>query len=282
MKLYAIFGLCLAGILSAGMVLAEPVAMVTDVSDGVFIVVKDKSEKVALLSYFEPGTILRLNPKAHLTATFLTKSVEYRFTGPARLTVENDRIVTNEGNAETHAVSLQVASAAKKFTASQRESMTMASFEMRDGGKPGLRLEDPVDTRVAGRLVFDWNGPRAGYRLSIFDEKKKLIHQATVTSNSWTPPDGLLKSGSAYEWEIEAALEKGEVLTARAQFSIAGSNDAKAVQAQTPPQGASFSDRVLYAVYLEGNDFKYDARKLWKELSKERPGDPVAKERSIR
>lgn len=278
-------GIWLAGFLCAGVALAEPVAMVTDVSDGVFTEVKDKSEKTALLSYFEPGTTLRLNANAHLTVTFLTKPVEYRFTGPARLTVEKDRVVANEGKAETHAVSLQKTTAAKKFTVAQRESVTIAAFEMRAGGRPGLRLEDPVETRAIGSsLVFDWDGPRApgGYRLSIFDGQKKLIHQASVTSNSWTSPAGLLKAGNAFEWEIEATLENGEVLTARARFSVADSGAAKAAQAQRPQADASFSGRVLYAIYLEENGFKYDARRLWKELSKERPDDPVAKERSSR
>ncbi|MDD5300173.1 MAG: hypothetical protein PHD65_06735 [Gallionella sp.] len=285
MKLQKTLGLWVAGFLSAGVALAEPVAMVTDVSDGVFTVVKDKSEKVALLSYFEPGTTLRLNANAHLTATFLTKPVEYRFTGPAKLTVEKDRIVASEGKAETHAVSLQKTSAAKKFTVAQRESVTQAAFEMRGAGRPGLRLDDPVDTRLTGNsLVFSWDGPRSpsGYRLSLFDEQKKLIHQTSVASNSWAPAAGLLKAGSAYEWEVESTLENGEVLTARGKFNLADSDSAKAAQAQTPPANSSFSARVLHAIYLEENGFKYDARRLWKELSKERPDDMVARERSTR
>ena len=285
MKLQAIFGLWLAGLLSAGAVFAEPVVMVTDVSDGVFTVEKDKSKKVVLLSYFEPGTTLRLDANAHLTATFLTKSVEYRFTGPAKLTVEKDRIVASEGKAETQAVSLQKTTAAKKFTVAQRESVTQAAFEMRVGARPGLRLDDPVDTSVIGSLlIFNWDGPRApgGYRLSLFDGQRKLIHQVAVATNSWVPAAGLLKAGGAYEWEVESTLENGEVLTARGKFNMADSNASKAAQAQTPPANSAFSTRVLYAVYLEENGFKYDARRLWKELSKERPDDMVVREHSTR
>lgn len=285
MKQQAVFGLYMAGLMSAGVVFAEPVAMVTDVSEGVFAVVKDKSEKVALLSYFEPGITLRLNANARLTATFLTKSVEYRFTGPAKLTVEKDRIVANEGKAETHTVSLQKTTAAKKFTVAQRESVTQAAFEMRAGARPGLRLDDPVDTLVIGNLlVFNWDGPHSseGYQINLFDEQKKLVYQTSVTTNSWSPPAGLLKAGDAYEWEIQTILEKGEVLTARASFSVADNGAAKDAQAQSPGANSLFSDRVLYAVYLEENGFKYDARRLWKELVKERPDDMVAMERSTR
>jgi hypothetical protein len=63
---------------------------------------------------------------------------------------------------------------------------------------------------------------------------------------------------------------------------VAGSAAAKAIRAQRPQAGASFSDRVLYAVFLEGNGYKYDARRIWKELAKERPDDAVAKEHSTR
>jgi hypothetical protein len=275
--------LWLVGLLTSGMVLAEPVAMVTDVSDGVYTIVRDKPEKLVLLSYFEPGTIIRLDKNAHLTATFLSKSVEYRFSGPARLTVEQDRIVTNEGKAETQAVSLQKTRAAKKFTAAQRESVAQAAFEMRVGTRPGLRLDDPVDSRVLGSMpVFNWSGPRSieSYHLKLFDEQRKLVYQTVVSSNSWTPQEGLLKEGSTYEWEIEGALGKGEVLIARARFSLAGRDIASDLQA--PPADAPFSDRVLYAIYLEGNGFNYDARRIWKELVRARPDDMVVREHAIR
>jgi len=275
----------LAGLLLSGMVLAEPVAMVTDISDGVYTVAKDKSDKVLLLSYFEPGTILRLDKNAHLTVTFLTKSVEYRFAGPARLTVEKDRIVANEGKVDTKPVSLSKTAAVNKFTVAQRESVTQAAFEMRAAGRPGLRLEDPVDSRVIGNsLVFNWDGPHSieGYHLNLFDDQRKLVYKVSVDTNSWTPPVGLLKAGNTYEWEIEAVPNKGELLTARAQFSLADSNLVQDVQAQSPSADASFSERVLYAVYLEGNGFKYDARRLWKQLISERPDDMVVREHAMR
>lgn len=284
MKLQTTFGLWLAGLLSAGVVLAEPVAMVTDTSDGVFIMSNGKNEKVLLLSYLESGAAIQLNPNAHLSITLFSKPVEYRFTGPAKLTVEKERVVVREGKAETHTIALEKTSAAKKFTVAQREHVTQAAFEMR-AGRPGLRLDDPVDTRLIGdALTFGWDGPRPvdGYQLSLYDSHKQLLYQTSLTANSWTPSAGLLKAGNTYEWEIMATLENGEVLTARGNFSVADSTTAKTIQAQSPQAGSSFSDRVLYAVFLEEKGFKYDARRLWRELAKERPDDLVARERSTR
>lgn len=285
MKRLTISGLWLAGLLSAGAVLAEPVAMVTDVGGSVSVVDGGKGGKVELLSYLEPGMTLQLDPHAHLTATFFSKPVEYRFAGPARLTVEQDRILAGDGKAETHAVSLQKSSAAKKFTVAQRESVTLAAFEMR-AGRPGLRLSDPVDTSLldGGSLVFSWDGPRpkGGYQLSLYGGAGKLLHQAVLDASSWSPPAGLLAAGKAYEWEIRAALDNGEVLTARGDFSMADSATARSVQAQAPQAAAPFSERVLYAVYLEQKGFKYDARQIWKELAKEHPDDLVAQEHSSR
>jgi hypothetical protein len=103
-----------------------------------------------------------------------------------------------------------------------------------------------------------------------------------MDSNSWAPSAGLLKAGSTYEWEVRAGLENGEILTARGNFSVADNDTAKNIQAQSPQPESSFSDRVLYAVFLEEKGFKYDARSLWKELAKERPDDLVAKEHSTR
>ena len=81
---------------------------------------------------------------------------------------------------------------------------------------------------------------------------------------------------------LRAALESGEVLTARGNFSVADNTTAKSILAQSPQAGSSFSDRVLFAVFLEEKGFKYDARRLWKELAKERPDDLVARDHSTR
>jgi len=285
MKVQIISGLWLAGILSTGAVLAEPVAMVTDVSGGASTLEKGSPRKIELLSYLEPGMTLQLDSNAHLTVTFFSKSVEYRFAGPAKLTVEQDRILAADGKAETHTVSLQKTSSAKKFTVAQRENMTQAAFEMRAAGRPGLRLDDPVDTSLidGDAPKFSWDGPRpkGGYQLSLYDSHNQLLQQVTISSNLWAPSVGLLKAGNAYEWEIKAALENGEVLTARGNFNVADNATAKSIQAQSP-QAGSFSDRVLYAVFLEEKGFKYDARRLWGELAKEHPDDLVARERSTR
>lgn len=286
MKMQVTSGLLMAGLLLAGAVLAEPVAMVTDVGSGVSSLENGKAKKVELLSYLEPGMTLQLDTKAQLTVTFLSKPVEYRFTGPTKLIVEQDRILAGDGKAETHAVSLQKTTAAKKFTVAQRESVTQAAFEMRAGGRPGLRLDDPVDTKLINgdALNFSWDGPRpkGGYLLSLYDSHEKLVHQESSASNSWISPAGLLKAGNSYEWEIRSVLENGEVLTARGNFSVADNDTAKSIGAQGFHAGAPFSDRVLYAVFLEQQGFGYDARHLWGELAKERPEDLVAKEHSSR
>jgi hypothetical protein len=275
----------LTGLLAAGAVMAEPVAMVTDVGGVISALENGKARKIVLLSYLEPGTTLQLDSNAQLTATFFSKPVEYRFVGPAKLTVEQNRIVAGDGKTETHAVSLQKTSAAKKFTVAQRESVTQAVFEMR-GGRPGVLLNDPVDTNLIDGDApgFSWDGPRpvGGYRLSLYGSQNQLLHQVSLTSKSWTPAAGLLKAGNAYAWEIKAVLANGEVLTAKGNFSVTDSTTAKSIQAQTPQADSSFSERVLYAVFLEENGFKYDARRLWKELAKERPDDLVVSDHSTR
>jgi len=286
MKLQKIIAVCVVGLLLSGIVFAEPVAMVTDVGGTVSTLENGKVKKVELLSYLEPNMVLQLDSKSFLSVTFLSKPVEYRFSGPARLTVEQDKISTGDGKAEAHTISLQKTTAAKRFTVAQRESVTQAAFEMRSIKRPGLRLTDPVDTSLidGNALAFSWDGPHSGggYQLSLYENHTQLLYQTSVTSNSWTPTPGLLKAGNSYEWEVKSALENGEVLTARGNFSVADEDTAKSVQEQSPQVGNSFSDRVLYAVYLEENGFKYDARRLWKELAKERPDDVVARDHSIR
>lgn len=271
-------------LLFTGIALAEPVAMVTDASQGVSVLDGGKTTKLALLDYLEPGMTLRLDAGASLSVTFFAKSVEYRFSGPARLTVQQDRLAVSEGKPEVHAVSLNQAATARKYTLAQRESVAQAVYEMR-AVRPGLRLEDPVDTRVIGDdVVLGWDGPQSagGYQLSLYDASKQLLHQVSLNDRSWMPPAGLLKAGGSYEWEVRASLGNGEVLTARGSFSVADSAAAGMARKQQPSANASFSERVLYALQLEEEGFRYDARRIWKVLAKERPDDTVVRERSVR
>lgn len=268
----------------AGGALADPVAMVTDVGGEVSISAGRQQRKVALLDYLEPKSVLVLEPQAFLSVTFFAKPVEYRFTGPARLSVEQERIAVLEGAGESKTVSLTKTSAAKKYTAAQREHVAHAAYEMR-AARPGLRLGDPVDTQVLGPEVgFSWDGPQPahGYRLSLYDQRKQLLHQVTLTDNRWLPAAGLLKPGRRYEWQVSAVLDSGEELTARGGFSMAGTDAVRGILAQAPQDGASFSERVLYAVFLEERGYGYDARRVWQALSRERPDDPVALVRSQR
>lgn len=285
MKIKAFFWVLAAGILSQGCAWAESVAMVTDTRGSVFIVSGAAKEKVALLAYLEAGMTLQLESNASLSATFFSQPVEYRFSGPARLKVEQDKITSVDGKAETRTVSLQKTSAAKKFTVAQRERVTQAAFEMR-AIRPGLRLDDPVDTKLmdVDALNFNWDGPRPieAYRLSIYAKSGQLLHQESLTVNVWIPPANLLKAGNSYKWEVKAALENGEVLSALGGFSVADPATVEMILAQRPQPAASYSERVLYAVFLEGQGFNYDARRLWRTLAKEHPDDLVARERSMR
>lgn len=268
----------------AGSAFADPVAMVTDVGGAVSISTAGQQRKTALLDYLEPKAILVLESHAFLSVTFFAKPVEYRFTGPARLSVEQDRIAVLEGAVEFRTVSLAKTSAAKKYTAAQREHVAHAAYEMR-AVRPGLRLGDPVDTQVLSpEISFSWDGPQSakGHLLSLYDDRKRLLHQVSLTDNRWQPAAGLLKPGQRYEWQVSAVLDSGEELTARGGFSMAETDVAHHILAQAPQDDATFSERVLYAVFLEEHGYGYDARRVWQALSRERPDDPVALERSQR
>ncbi|OGS91947.1 MAG: hypothetical protein A2Z95_03475 [Gallionellales bacterium GWA2_60_18] len=256
--------------------------MVTDIAGGVSIAGTQK--KIELLAYLEPDMTLQIEAGAHLSVTFFASSVEYRFTGPVKIKIQQDRIGSGPGKSEMRVIPLTQASTAKKFTAAQRESVAQAAYEMR-AARPGLRLNDPVDSRLTGDDVsFSWEGPRTdkGYDLTLFDSRNNVLYRTSLMGNIWRPAEGLLEAGKLYAWEIRAEIGNGEMLTARAGFSVSDSAAAKAIRSQRPQAGASFSERVLYAIFLEENGFKYDARRIWQELARERPDDAVVKERSIR
>jgi CelD/BcsL family acetyltransferase involved in cellulose biosynthesis len=52
------------------------------------------------------------------------------------------------------------------------------------------------------------------------------------------------------------------------------------LEAEAPKRGASFADRLRHALTLEALGLSEESRALWRDLARERPGEPAVQERA--
>lgn len=261
---------------------AEPVAMVTDVKGGARLLEKDRSATLSVLSYLLPGMEIELDAGAQVVVTYFAQSTEFSFKGPARIAIQAENAKALKGTVETRRLDNEKSGAAKKFV--QSGKLTLATVEMRSLPTVKPRLQSPVNSKISdARPTFIWKAldDVTKYHLLLSDERGQILHDVFVETNSWQlPQGGALVHGITYKWKVAAVMKSGESDAAESNFTVADMETIKRIEAKRPAGNDVFSDRVLYAVFLENEGFREAARGVWQELAKERPDDYNLKRRA--
>lgn len=261
---------------------AEPVAMITDLKGGVYLAGKTKATPLAVLSYLPPGEEIVIDAGAHVVVTYFAQSSEFSFKGPARVIIQDKEAKALKGAAETRRLDSEKSGAAMKFV--QSGKLTFATVEMRSIPFVKPTLYSPVNSKIASLTpVFNWKAldDVEKYLLTITDEQGQLVRQAEVATNSWALSEpAVLRHGENYRWKVEAFLKSGDKLNAQGSFTVADLAAIERINAKRPPANAGFSDQLTYAIFLEEEGFREDAKSIWKELSAQRPDDPNLKKRA--
>lgn len=279
----SLLGFLFAGFMSIFSTLiyaAEPVAMITDLKGEANLV--GKKSPLALLTYLSPGDEIELGEGAQMVVTYFDESSELSFKGPARIAIQQNVAKALKGKpAKLAKLDKDTAASAGKFVRSGR--LTFAAVEMRAFViKPTLL--SPVNTKVSSVApLFKWKSVNEaeGYLLVVSDEDGGTILEAHTTTNSWQwPMDKALKPGVKYQWSVQETLKSGEKVSATSSFTLADADMLARVASKRPGADAAFSEKITYAIFLESEGFREDAKVLWRELSALRPEDPNLKFRA--
>jgi hypothetical protein len=251
---------------------AEPVAMITDLKGVAHL--SGQKNMLSVLTYLPAGEEIVLE-EGSLVVTYFDQSSEFTFKGPARITIQEKIAKVIVGApAKMRELDKEKAAGAGKFARTGK--LAFAAVEMRSLAiKPTLLA--PVNTKLSTtRPLFSWKSlnEAEGYLLVLSDEEGKAIQQVDVTNNSWQLPITTeLKLGVDYQWRVVETLKSGEKLTAKGNFSIADEATIARVFAKHPSADAGISEKVTFAIYLESEGFRDDAKTLWRELATLRPED---------
>ena len=252
-----------------------PVAMVSDLQGRGTLVKGGAKTPAALLADLDAGSQLELDANARAVVLYLDGSGEYALKGPAVVTFAAREPQVVKGAAPEKR---SVLGGKAKDVQLKPVGMVQGAIVMRSAGpRSRIRLVNPSGTKtIAAPPEFRWADDQPGltYRFELTDDTGRTLHEADVKGTSLKLPAGVaLKDGVTYTWSVSARSADGRKFSSMADFSIAPPGLRQQVDTLRPASSAPFSDRVAYAVWLEQADLKDEARKYWKSLSTERPGD---------
>ena len=261
----AVFALAAPG--AAG---AQNVAIVTDVSGKV-----SAQAPVTILAEIAADARLKLEPGSRLVVVYVKSGDEYTLTGPAQV--------------QFRAGGPEVASGAKP----QRKanplgkdsgvtirplSVAQGAFVMRSGRPTAriklLSLSGTKTLEAAPEFRWQELEPGVKYRFELTDDTGKSLYEGEVSGAAFRLPAGVqLREGVPYTWELSARLGDGKRYVSAGDFSVAAGGVRSQARSLRPAAGAPVSQRVAYAAWLEQMELRDEARKYWKALAAERPGD---------
>ena len=254
---------------------AQGVAMVTDVSGKV-----GGSAPVTIMSELAADARLDLASGASLTVIYLKSGDEYVFAGPAQVQFRGDAPHVVSGAQPRKRVSPLAGGGAVSI---KPMAVKQAAFVMRSS-KPTarIRLLSLSGTRTLDAAPeFRWQELDSGltYRFELMDDTGRSLQEAQVQGPAFKLPDSVqLREGITYTWEVSTRTPDGRRYVSAGDFSLAAADLRSQAGALRPSAGASVSDRVTYAAWLEQVDLRDEARKYWKVLATERPEDKKLRE----
>lgn len=264
----------LACCFSCGSVVAvESVAMVTDLKGAASFVTTNKTRPVAILSEVKTGAEIRLEKDCQLTVIYMKSGSEFQLTGPARVSVGTDELQLLSGAEIIRKASFLNEKTAKLDT--KGGQLIQGAIRMRSLETQSIKLQTPLAKVAQTRPVFQWTATTEGekyvFRLHE-DGSNDLLVEAQVTGHEYQLPKNIqLSLGRTYIWSVDIDRGNGNVESRVGEFILATEEDKKHFIGLRPKSDASFSDRILYAALLEQANLREEAKKIWQELSSERP-----------
>jgi len=261
---------------------AAPFAMVTDLKGDAATLDGGKSRKVALLSYIEAPTELKVEAAATVGVTYFASGVQYSFAGPGRVSLGAQAPKVIEGKAaEARKVGPEKAIGGGGLSNDQWRRLQQATVVMRTV-KPAFSVVGPDKTSLlALEPEFEWTPATDArrYRVVVYGAQNRILHEATTDQTVFKPGAAIkLEPGGQYRWKVDA-LGVAKPMSAAGTFTAADEATRKRFAANRPEGSAELPARIFYATTLEAEGHMHDARAEWKALAKQYPDVAEFKQR---
>lgn len=246
------------------------VALITDLQGRATLASAGRSLDAAMLANLEAGTQAQLAAGSTLVVLYLADGSEYQIVGPAQVQFRADRPEVSAGAPAVRRVAPSVLQVRVK-----PNSVSQGAIVMRGLGSVRIRLLEG-----SGTLVLDaqpelaWAAPLPGlrYSLDIADDAGRSLYKTELGETRMRVPAGIgLREGATYTWEVSALAPDGRRYSGRGEFAVTGASLREQVAAARRQVDSTVSGQVAFAWWLDQHELRDEARRLWRELARQRP-----------
>ncbi len=260
--------------LACGAANAQPVAVVTDVQ-GTATLPGPPATPVAMLQQLDAGRKVGLAAGARVALIYYANGAQYELRGPGTVSIDAQQPHASQG-ATIHArVAAGPATVRLKPAGLVQGAVVMRNL--------GLRVVAPDPQVLSTRPELAWTDSRTGtvYDVAVIDASGARVFETTTQERrSKVPEARSLAPGQSYALQVTARIGAEVVQVARAEFRVAPAELQAQAKALVPAADAAVADRVAYALWLEQNDLRDEARRWWAAAAQSRPEQGSLRERA--
>ncbi len=254
------------------------VAMITDLVGEASLVSEKRT--ASILDEITTDQRIKLDAGARMVLVFLKTGEEFDFRGPSLVHIRAAQAVALSGEQPERRSTRFGGGKAIRISPININQGAVLMRSMQDQAR--LRLLTLSDTVTLDEWPeFRWKGVHAGtlVRFELFDDKGKRLLEREVGGESFVLPGNVrLKSGIRYRWLVTGKAANGQSISNSAHFTLASLELRADAENLRPGVGATLSEQVIYAAWLEQKELRDEARKYWRNAATERPNDSRLRE----
>jgi hypothetical protein len=257
----------------------SPVAMISDRKGNVSL---HGDGNLQVLSEVNAGDIINIEQGAILVVVYYKTGIEYTLNGPAVVRIGDAAPETVNGNPPAQRKTDY--DKGLKPIGAETYGLAQAALAMRGGPSKTLNPE-PINltdtTIVESHPTFHWHQYQneTTYHLELTDATGLTILDTDIKGTSYKLPANIkLRDDEDYFWYLSVRI-KGKKFQGHGNFITATAALRQEYNQRLPKAGASFSDRVMFATWLESQRLNDAAKKVWAALAKERPNVTALQEK---
>ena len=257
----------------------DAVAMVTDLKGNASITSNGEQKACEILMSTFSGDEIRVNANSKLTLVYFKSAKEYTFPEHSIIKI-NTEVPENKSGSKATTRDLEIAKNARLLPVDDEYSQAAIVFRSARK-KSKIKLIRPVRSKVlSSQPTFEWHPLEENlqYRFVLTDDSGRTVIETLVNGNSFKlPTENSIKDGIVYSWQVEARLSTGAVYSNSTNFSLIDKGELEKINRLRPKDNATFSERIVFAVFLQQIGVRGEARSYWKTLSTERPDNTLLK-----
>ncbi len=253
------------------------VAMITDMNGISRNIVNKQAQQVDIFSELFAGDQLEIEKHASVTLIYWDNHKVFQIQGPSVVHILKDSIQHVSGHKPKMKKITLLHHARINPAEVAQSGLVMRSAQK---NKPISLLNLRGGKTADKRPTFLWklHQKKDRVRFELVDEDGNMLLVKVLNGERFTLPASVhLKTGTVYSWSVEGRMGNGQVFADWGDFELATASLVAQKNNIQPKAHAGFSQRLLYAAWLQQNGFGDDAHHLWLKLAKERPNSPALK-----